>query len=220
MSSTQKLTPQQLEEIRRAFKQYDKDNSNSIDRQELQTLLETTLKTNLSEKMLQKYVDVQFNKNDTNKNQVIDYDEFVKLYTTLYFSPELPISMRLEHKSNSFRKEPLTSSPSNSVAPPLPQKKPLSEEEKRKAKQCFDKYDLDKSGTIDRNEMSKLLESVYNENGKMSKVLFNRLVDMHMNKAGDDNVFSFEEFLGIYRNIFGEDQDVAQSSSGFVLPGM
>ena len=51
---SQQLTPQQLKEIETAFKKCDKDNSNTIDKQELKTLLESTLKTNLSEKMLEK----------------------------------------------------------------------------------------------------------------------------------------------------------------------
>ena len=167
---------------------------------------------------------MQFQKNDKDKNQVIDFNEFVKLYTTLYFSPELPISMKVQYNVKKNYAEPHTNSPSGSgLESKLLQKKPLSEQERIKAKQTFDKFDLDKSGTIDRSEMAKLLESVYNENGKMSKVLFNRLVEMHMQKAGDDNVFSFDEFLSIYRNIFGEDDPASEGGvpkQGFVLPGM
>jgi len=222
---TQQLSAQQLQEIKAAFQKYDKDNSNSIDRHELKTLLESTLSANLSDKLLEKYVNVQFQKTDSNQNNVIEYDEFVKLYTTLYFSPELPISMRIINKPKQSYVQP--SQPSPSIETQIPKKKPLSEEEKRKAKTCFDKYDLDKSGSIDRQELSKLLESVFNEQGKMSKLLFNRLVDIHFNTATQNDHISFEEFLNIYRNIFGEDSDSVgtPTSSGKVaggvgLPGM
>ncbi|KAL9645858.1 hypothetical protein ABK040_003588 [Willaertia magna] len=197
------LSESQLQEIKQQFEKYDLDKSNTIDHHELKKLLEETLKTKLSDNLFNRYVSTQFDKSDKNKDGKIQFDEFVQFYKALYFSNELPISMGVKQmEKRSYVERP------NDNAPKVNKNQiQLSESEVELAKIKFNEYDLDKSGSIDKQELRKLLEDV-NGSKKMSKLLFDRLVDMHMqqgDKDGNEKI-EFEEFLGIYTKIFGTQQ--------------
>jgi len=88
-----------------------------------------------------------------------------------------------------------------------PKKRSLTDAEKAEASKAFDKYDKNKNGTIDKQELTLLLEEVCAAK-KMSKVLFGRLVNMHLNSADKDGTGTVdkEEWYSLYQNIFIDQQ--------------
>ena len=91
----------------------------------------------------------------------------------------------------------------------VPKKRALTDAEKAEASTAFDKYDKDKSGTIDKQELTALLEEVCAKK-KMAKVLFQRLVSMHLTSADKDGsgTVDKEEWFTLYQNIFIDQQNV------------
>lgn len=65
----ERLTPDQIADAKQKFKTYDKDNSGTIDKQELRSLLVETMSKKMGEGMINRYVDMQF--------QVIKYESRV-----------------------------------------------------------------------------------------------------------------------------------------------
>lgn len=95
------------------------------------------------------------------------------------------------------------------------QKAPLTEQEKLDAKKKFEEFDTDKSGTIDREELKKILLTTMK--GKVSPAMIERVVNMHMNSGDKDGSgeISLEEFYGIYHQLFGD-----KKTGGMGLPIM
>jgi hypothetical protein len=60
-----KLTEGDSSKLRALFKQYDTDNSGTIDKIELRAIIEGAMKVKVSEKLIQKYLEVEFHKSDT-----------------------------------------------------------------------------------------------------------------------------------------------------------
>jgi Ca2+-binding EF-hand superfamily protein len=61
----------------------------------------------------------------------------------------------------------------------------LSEEDRRNARQMFDKYDKDKSGNISKDELRSLLEE-YLRTKKMGNMVFERYVQNNKHVTGTD----------------------------------
>ncbi len=55
----------------------------------MRKVLEETLKCKISDKMMDSYVDLQFSATDKNFNGVIEFDEFISLYSKIYLDPEV-----------------------------------------------------------------------------------------------------------------------------------
>lgn len=210
---------EQIELARKTFEEYDKDNSGSIDHFELRALLEHTLSRKLPDSLYDMHVRAVMDRTDTNKNQVIEFDEFLKLYERLN-NAEMPISLQ-RHASAQFGM-----SKASTAAPGSPSdttsgggggvyKKPaaveLSEEMIREARAAFDKYDVNGDGSIDRDELRRILEDIQGAK-KMSKLLFERYLSMVMNEADKDGggTLDFDEFLLAYNKIFNQQQQQQQ----------
>lgn len=83
------LTDEQKKQARIHFDQLDTDKSGTIEYSELRALLETTLQTKLSDKLFTKYVDAYFHETDKNKDNKIQFEEFLGLYEKLIASKEV-----------------------------------------------------------------------------------------------------------------------------------
>ena len=77
----------------------------------MRSLLEETLKTKITDKMMDSYVNLQFSAEDKNFNGLIEMDEFISLYSKIYIDPEvqlpsnfvnLPILVTNSHASKSW----------------------------------------------------------------------------------------------------------------------
>lgn len=135
---------------------------------------------------------------DKNKDKVIQFDEFLKLYERLYHSHEIPIGVK-EMQKRSFVQKP------DSNAPKVVKKEKavLSEEQVKEARAKFDHYDKDKSGTIDKDEMKKIIEETVLQHSK-SQMILNRVTQSFLNdadKSGNGEI-TFDQFLTIYSRLF------------------
>ena len=70
-------------------KKFDKDGNGTLDKDELRSLLEETLKRKITDKMMDSYVELQFSAEDKNSNRLIELDEFISLYSKIYLDPEV-----------------------------------------------------------------------------------------------------------------------------------
>jgi len=84
---------------------------------------------------------------------------------------------------------------------PVPNYFGLTPEEIKDAEEQFKKYDLDQSGTIDREEMYKLLVDV--SKGKQSGEVLRKIADMHFKAADKDASGQIDEieFLQVYSKL-------------------
>jgi len=95
-----------------------------------------------------------------------------------------------------------------------PPKRELTPDEIAEAKESFKKFDLDKSGTIDRNELIIILEQTQ-KSKNMGKAIFDRLVNMHMNTVDKDGngVIDEKEYLELYKLIFTSEEAQQQQAN-------
>jgi hypothetical protein len=107
------ITADQKAEALAKFDEYDKDGSGAIDKAELFLLLKATVGKNMGEKILQRFVDSQFQLADVdgyvdllcsvlrtnafltilNRSGEIDKGEFIDLYVKLYFTEKTGLPM-------------------------------------------------------------------------------------------------------------------------------
>jgi len=80
------LTEADIAEAKAAFKKYDKDNSGTIDRNELKELLTSTTSRRMAPGMVERFVDAQMQLADKDGSGSIDFDEFLAVYNKLVAS--------------------------------------------------------------------------------------------------------------------------------------
>eukprot|EP00026_Physarum_polycephalum_P016314 Phypoly_transcript_17194.p1 GENE.Phypoly_transcript_17194~~Phypoly_transcript_17194.p1 ORF type:complete len:257 (+),score=54.55 Phypoly_transcript_17194:84-773(+) len=214
------LTPQQEADIRKSFNKIDTDKNGSISKQELRALLDETLHRKITDKLFAAYLDLQFHATDKDFNKVIDFEEFKSLYAKIYINPELPIALMPKDGSKSTLLETGANSPKIQK-----QENVLTEADIAEARAAFDKFDKDKSGTIDRNELKELLLSSMNR--KMAPGMVERFVDAQMQLADKDGsgAIDFDEFLAVYNKMVanasaGGSLQKAPSLPGMAIPGV
>lgn len=166
-----KLTDEQVKEALIMFDKFDTDKSGSIDKNELQKLLETTLKQQIAPKLYDRYVTSQLNSTDKSGDGLIQFEEFLVLYEKLYFSNELPISM----KPQIGNKGPTISENSNTQITSKPVKQQLTEDQLKEAEKKFKEFDKDNSGEIDRDELIQCIKAT--SKTKLSDLMVNRMVN-------------------------------------------
>ncbi|KAL0482587.1 calmodulin [Acrasis kona] len=198
--SKHSLTEEQVSIAREKFNLHDKDKSNDIDISELKSVLEATTNSKISEGIFNRYVTQQLSTFDKNNDNKINFEEFLVLYDKIFQSGALPIAPKQGSVSTSSQ---VTSS--TSTVKVVGQADKLTDTQRQEAKLAFDKHDVDKSGTISRNELKKVLEE--NLKGKkMGNLVFDRLVSGYMQQADKDQSgeITFEEFLSIYAAVFNQ----------------
>jgi len=193
----QALSADQRQKLQTLFKKFDKDNNGSLDKNELRALLEEALSRNLSDLLFSKYIELQFNASDKDYNGVIDFKEFVSLYSKVYLNPELPISMGTKHTGTKAALE-------TGVGAPKVEKREisLSEEELQKARDKFNEFDADKSGYIDKQELKNLLKVTIGKH--MGEGMVNRYVDsqFQMWDRDENGKIEFSEFIQLYAHLY------------------
>ncbi|GAM23340.1 hypothetical protein SAMD00019534_065150 [Acytostelium subglobosum LB1] len=194
------LTPEQLTTIRTVFDKFDKDKSGTLDKVELRGVLEETLKRKVSDMLFNKYLELQFNDSDKNFNGVIEFEEFASLYSKIHLNPELPIHMGYK-KSPEVHHTLETGANAPKV---VHQEVVLTDAELAEARVAFDKYDANKSGTIDRTELAQLLRATIAK--RVGEMMMTRLVDSHMQLADKDNSgeIDFNEFIVIFKKVLAQ----------------
>jgi Ca2+-binding EF-hand superfamily protein len=79
------LSSEEVEAARQKFKEFDKDNSGTIDKSELKALLmATSTGKKMSPTMVERYVAVQFSLWDKDKSGSIDFNEFQAVYAKFW----------------------------------------------------------------------------------------------------------------------------------------
>eukprot|EP01116_Phalansterium_solitarium_P019110 TRINITY_DN5245_c0_g1_i1.p1 TRINITY_DN5245_c0_g1~~TRINITY_DN5245_c0_g1_i1.p1 ORF type:complete len:514 (+),score=162.79 TRINITY_DN5245_c0_g1_i1:184-1725(+) len=153
-----------LREAHAMFRQYDVDNSGSIDKLELEALLnEVFAAADMSDEYRRGVIEKTIREYDKNNDGKISWKEFVVL----------------------FDKEDLMALPSAAAPPPFGIKD---------AQRLFMKYDKDRSGTIDKKEIENLLKEAFNTNvsQKMRDLIMQKYIEEY--DVNGDGVISWEEF--------------------------
>eukprot|EP01132_Coremiostelium_polycephalum_P001956 gene1956-2395_t len=198
------------EQLRQNFDKFDVDKNGTLDKVELRKVLVDTLKRPVNDHLFNMYIELQFNASDKDFNGVIDFNEFQSLISKIN---DLPIHLK--------PKEDSTQSPSNSRlesgenAPKVKKEEfTLQEADIAEARRQFDKYDLDKSGTIDRSELKNLLKETVAK--RMGDMMVSRLVESHMQLADKDGsgTIDFDEFLIVYA------KTINQTVGAVPMPGL
>jgi len=80
----------------------------------------------------------------------------------------------------------------------------LTEEERRRAIELFNKYDMDNSGKIDENELKNLIKE--HMGPKVSNMIINRFVETNINLGDkdEDRLIDQEEFMIIFKKLYTE----------------
>ena len=90
----------------------------------------------------------------------------------------------------------------------------IAEEREANVKQVFDKYDLDKSGTVDMEEMLSLLQDL----GLLNRLKTDRekfAAEMFVEyDANDDGVLDFEEFKKLYNAAIDDSLERKRPNAG------
>jgi chemotaxis protein histidine kinase CheA len=76
------LSPEEVDELVTNFKDFDKDGSATVNRDELEKLFSKMLKGSVADTLIHKWVSASFQKADANNNNDLDILEFLKLYSS------------------------------------------------------------------------------------------------------------------------------------------
>eukprot|EP01096_Ripella_sp_DP13-Kostka_P010716 TRINITY_DN4272_c0_g1_i1.p1 TRINITY_DN4272_c0_g1~~TRINITY_DN4272_c0_g1_i1.p1 ORF type:complete len:250 (+),score=109.33 TRINITY_DN4272_c0_g1_i1:77-751(+) len=194
----QALPEEEKNRLLALFRDFDKDNSGTLDKAELKSLLEATLNRSVSESLLNRYIDLQFNASDKDFNGVIDFPEFCSLYSKIYKNPELPIHMGYKEGAHKFVAE------SGESAPKVPtiEVAELTPQELEECRNKFNEADKDNSGTVDKAELRELLKFAMGK--RMSPMMADRFINAEFDKWDKDNSgeIDFDEFTNLYRSFF------------------
>lgn len=205
------------DELRAAFNKYDTDGNGSIEPSELTALLETSLKQKIPAKLLSKYQDLQMNNADRDKNGIIDFEEFCRLYKQLTTDPELPIKLQAPKKTSSVVLETGTDSPKVVRSAAIE----LSEEEKNAAIEAFKATDTDGNGSLDKEELKTLLKTKLGK--RVGEKMVERFVDSQFQLHDKDGsgTIDQEEFLMLYAKCILEKGETGPARAGSAkLPPM
>lgn len=83
------LSEDEIQEAVAKFKEYDLDGSNTIDKEELKSLFKSKM-GRMSERMIDRFVEGQFQLADTDNSGEIDLQEFIVLYAKLHLKKGRP----------------------------------------------------------------------------------------------------------------------------------
>eukprot|EP00164_Ancoracysta_twista_P000076 GFYU01000105.1.p1 GENE.GFYU01000105.1~~GFYU01000105.1.p1 ORF type:complete len:311 (-),score=121.57 GFYU01000105.1:62-994(-) len=167
-------------EALRAFRKYDRDHSNTIDSVELWALLDDLgLLEGLTEEQEDNVIDKEFAVADLNRDNQIQFDEFVQYYNNL-------IDWRM---ANDFPDYVST-------------KKNVEKRHKRTeddAHKAFLKFDKDKSGSLERDELQQILNLELKLD--LTEEQFKEAVDLAMEAYDFDSSgrMEYPEFLEFFR---------------------
>jgi len=186
--------------LRKVFRYVDEDHSGSIDRRELETLLEFT-----GAKVESSTIEALFEKFDDDKNGTFEYDEFIDLIfpdsareyefpdeSTIGQDPQKmcnSLKMKLLQYGGSLRKSACTIS-FHQILTILRTKY----QAKRSLRDEFRIIDLDKNGTVSKMELNSLFQrqGIYLTPEDMDKTF----ARFDFSKGGDDNI-SYDEFIKV-----------------------
>lgn len=203
--------------LRPLFEKYDTDKSGTIDRNELRSVIEASLKTKVTEKLMQKYLEVEFNRHDKDGSGAIDFEEFCELYSRMYLDPELPIVVSADQYAD-MERIPLET---GANAPKVEKREVvMSAAQKQEALTKFDEYDKDKSGEIDREELMALLKDTMG--GKMGQRILERFVDAQFQLGDTDGSGTIDkpEFIDLYAKLyFAQQNGIGGAPGGAAAPG-
>lgn len=188
------INEEEKKRIYELFEKYDADKSNSICKVELRKVLQDSMAKPLSEGLMNRYVNAEFEKHDKDGNGSIDFDEFMALYIKLYLDPELPVNV----KPHPTKKAPLETGDN---APKIQRGLfKLSDEERAIAAKKFEEHDKDKSGTLDKEELRLVLKE---KMPKASEKMVDRLLDaqFQLGDKNNDGMMSLDEFLEFYAKV-------------------
>jgi len=87
--SKRTLPQEHVKIIRKHFDKFDKDKSGSIDKDELRQVLEATLNLSLPDNVFAKYVETEMAKYDKNGDGVLQFDEYVVLFSKYVLKTKL-----------------------------------------------------------------------------------------------------------------------------------
>jgi len=165
------FTQEELSEVRAKFQKYDKDNNGTLDKNEYRLLLEDTLDRKISDNLFHRYLEIEFNLADVDKNGTIDFPEFCAVYKRIYTNPDIPIHFSYKQTEHKVVLE------TGKNAPKIIREKlgVLTEEQMIDCRNKFDFYDANKNGTIEKDELRNLLTDTLGK--KMSTVMINRFCD-------------------------------------------
>jgi len=74
------MTPTEIDDCYTTFILYDRDYSGTIDIMELKACLKTLCGNRMSDNLIDRFVDMQMNSVDKDKNRHIDFKEFIQMY--------------------------------------------------------------------------------------------------------------------------------------------
>ena len=193
------LTKQQIDEARKHFTLFDPDKSGYIHKKELRKLLESTLKLTISNRAMEIYVDNELKQADLNGDNMIDFTEFLHFYSKILAKKELlpPVNQNI----NAATEKGVGGKKNSHQRKPSLQKFTLSHEQINEAKAFFDNFDKDKSGYIDKQELTEIVRSTMKV--KLSEKALEMFVNAELSSADKnrDNVIDFDEFLVIYSKL-------------------
>jgi Ca2+-binding EF-hand superfamily protein len=194
-----RITDADRARLKPLFEQYDTDKSGTIDKTELRNVIEASLKTKVTEKLMQKYLDAEFNRHDKDGSGSIDFEEFCELYSKLYLDPELPIVVSADQYADVERSTALETGEN---APKVERREvTMTAAQKQEALEKFDVYDKDKSGEIDKEELMALLKD--SMGNKMGPKILERFVDAQFQLGDTDGSGTIDkpEFIELYAKL-------------------
>jgi len=185
--------------LKEIFRKYDTDKNGTLEENELLPLVkEAFVKSDaVTPDLIKKHARTLMFKHDKDKSGHIDFEEFVSLYHALLEEPELPINVRMQIKQQDAKFVPGGSG--------IKFERPeyvFTEQEKQDAWVLFQKFDKDKSGTIEKGELKELLKEKMGK--RTSEAILSRYVDSHFSefdKQGTGSI-SKTEFLKLYKKLY------------------
>lgn len=168
------LTTSQIEQVRDAFNIFDKDKDGTITREELKSVM-LALGLNPSETEIMDMIDSA----DTDKNGVIDINEFISLMPSL--TGDKSFAAPSSGPASAAEKNSSTSSGSKDLT---------EEEELRKA---FKEFDTNGDGVISPEELNQVMQSI----GEKLTADEIQVIIQEVDNNGDGRI-DYNEFCKIY----------------------
>lgn len=207
------------EEARKIFQDADVDRTGSLSFQQVTSKLHEMIGGHLSMKLFERHVESAYSALSLDRNSRVRVNDFIKIYE-MQMKAKMPLSFAGSPKNETFgiaQRPPEGRGIHNRSAQAewsfqkTQSRVDLTSEEREHATKLFNKYDMERSGTLSKSDVRKIFTDDLNiQTSSMSQKLFEKFFGSFLDEINGDRV-QLAEYMKVYKLVHQQKNKVLAS---------